>query len=94
MSVVLVYDLRWDALGSSGHPFSVTPSIDRLAAAGPRFANVFVVQSLCSPSRATSLTDLYPHIRGVLDKSLAAPAARHPRRVPRALRVSYRFVGK
>src|SRR5687768_2046499 len=39
---ILVDDLRWDALGCTGHPFSRTPNIDRLAQEGALFRNAFV----------------------------------------------------
>ena len=41
------------------------PHLDRLAASGARFANSFVTNSICSPSRATLLTGQYSHRNGV-----------------------------
>lgn len=61
----LVDDLRWDELGYSGSPVS-TPGIDQLAAEGIQFNNAFVTSSLCSPSRASFLTGMYPHTHGVV----------------------------
>jgi len=66
---VLVDDLRWDALGCTGHPFAKTPNIDRLAKEGALFRNFFVSIPLCSPSRASFLTGQYPHTHGVVDNS-------------------------
>jgi N-acetylglucosamine-6-sulfatase len=63
--VILVDDLRADALGYAGHPFFQSPNIDRLAREGARFDDAFVITSLCSPSRATLLTGLYTHEHGV-----------------------------
>ena len=42
-----------------------TPALDRLASEGIRFRNAFVVQSVCSPSRAAMLTGViaYPIAR-------------------------------
>ena len=58
---VLTDDQRWDQLGSEGHPFLATSNLDRIAAEGVRFANMFVTTSLCSPSRASFLSGLYAH---------------------------------
>ena len=52
-------DHRWDRLGSAGHPFLKTPTLDRLAKEGVRFSNMFVTTSICAASRATILTGLY-----------------------------------
>lgn len=43
-----------------------TPHIDRLAAQGMLFENGYVTQSVCSPSRSTLFTGLYPHQNGQL----------------------------
>ncbi|MGE0757625.1 MAG: sulfatase [Pirellulaceae bacterium] len=67
--VILVDDLRWDDLGCAGHPFARTPHMDRIAAEGARFLNAFAVTPLCSPSRATLLTGLYPHAHGITDNT-------------------------
>ncbi len=64
---ILVDDLRVDSLGCTGHPFSKTPNIDRLAREGATFRNAFVTTPLCSPSRASFLTGLYAHEHGVRD---------------------------
>lgn len=42
-----------------------TPHIDRLAREGVRFSHSFVVNSICTPSRATLLTGQYSHLNGV-----------------------------
>ncbi len=42
-----------------------TPALDRLASEGLRFRNAFVVQSVCSASRAAMLTGVYNHINGI-----------------------------
>ncbi len=62
---ILSDDHRWDAMGNMGHPFIQTPSLDRLAKEGIRFNNAFVTTPLCSPSRASFLTGVYPHRHGV-----------------------------
>jgi len=67
--VVLVDDLRWDEPGCTGHPFSRTPNIDRIANEGARFRNAFCTTPLCSPSRANLLTGLQTRNHGILDNT-------------------------
>lgn len=92
---ILADDHRFDALGCAGHPWLKTPHLDRMAAAGARFANAFVTTSLCSPSRATILTGQYAHAHNVIDNSTVFPAnaATFPKLAQRA---GYRtaFIGK
>ncbi len=49
-------DQRNDTLGCAGHSIVKTPNIDKLAADGVRFENMFVSSSICWVSRATILT--------------------------------------
>ncbi len=60
-------DLAAWAVGAYGNREAVTPNIDRLAAAGARFANAFVATPVCSPSRATYLTGRYAIQHGITD---------------------------
>lgn len=53
------------AISAYGSKVNRTPNIDRLANEGVRFANSFVTNSICTPSRATLLTGQYSHLNGV-----------------------------
>lgn len=64
---VITDDQRWDTLGCTGHPALKTPNIDRIANEGMLFNNFFVCTPLCSPSRASFLTGLYPHRHRVVN---------------------------
>jgi len=92
---ILTDDQRWDQLSCEGHPFLDTPHLDRLAAEGARFANMFVTTSLCSPSRASFLSGLYAHSHGVVNNFTDYPAelASFPRRLQES---GYRtaYIGK
>ena len=57
-------DHRADVLGCAGHAVASTPTLDRLAAAGTRFENMFVTTSICAASRATLLTGLVERTHG------------------------------
>ena len=48
----------------TGGRLNQTPNIDRLAREGVRFDRCFVVNSICTPSRATILTGKYSHLNG------------------------------
>ncbi len=53
------------AISAYGSKINKTPNIDRIASGGMRFANCFVTNSICTPSRAAILTGKYAHINGV-----------------------------
>lgn len=58
------------AIGAyGGHlaPLNPTPTIDALAEQGTRFDNVFVTNSICTPSRASIITGQYSQTNGALD---------------------------
>ncbi len=63
-------DQRYDAMSCAGHPFMLTPNMDRIAKEGVRFKNAFVTLSLCAPSRSCYLTGMYPHKTGVVNNSV------------------------
>ncbi|MBI3942471.1 MAG: sulfatase-like hydrolase/transferase [Chloroflexi bacterium] len=50
--------------GCYGDPIADTPHVDRLAREGAFFEHAYVTQAVCSPSRASILTGLYPHQNG------------------------------
>lgn len=57
-------DHRADVMSCAGHPVAQTPTLDRLAANGTRFENMFVTTSICAASRATLLTGLVERTHG------------------------------
>ena len=74
-NIIFIYtdDQRYDALSvvqaeqgaKARFPWFKTPNLDRLAREGVRFRNAFVINSLCSPSRATYLNGKYNHLNGI-----------------------------
>jgi arylsulfatase A-like enzyme len=55
------------AISAYGSDLIETPNIDRIAEGGIRFANSFVTNSICAPSRAVLLTGKYSHLNGLRD---------------------------
>jgi arylsulfatase A-like enzyme len=55
------------AVGCYGNKEIKTPNLDRLAAEGMRFDNMFCVSPVCSPARASILTGRIPSQHGVHD---------------------------
>ena len=53
----------------SGHPQSITPNLDRLAARGVLFTNAHCAGTMCCPSRASVITGLRPTTTGVYKNS-------------------------
>jgi arylsulfatase A-like enzyme len=62
--IIILDDLNDSVEGFGGHPQARTPNIDRLAQRGVRFLNAANNAPLCSPSRPSMLTGLYPHTTG------------------------------
>jgi len=57
---------RW-AMGAYGNEEIHTPNMDRIADEGAIFSNAITVSPVCSPSRASFLTGLYPTQLGITD---------------------------
>jgi arylsulfatase A-like enzyme len=62
---ILADDLGWRDLGCYGSTFHETPHIDALARRGLRFTQAYAASPLCSPTRASLLTGLYPARLGI-----------------------------
>ncbi len=62
---------RADTLGAYGNRRIHTPNLDRLAAQSVLFENAYVTQSVCTPSRSTILTGLWPHTNGCTANNIA-----------------------
>lgn len=56
-------------LSCYGDPILRTPNLDRLAAESTAFREGYVTQAVCSPSRGSILTGLYPHQNGQIGLS-------------------------
>jgi len=64
--VFIAIDDQNDWIGClGGHPNSLTPHIDKLAASGTLFTNAHCQSPLCNPSRASLMTGLRPDTTGI-----------------------------
>jgi arylsulfatase A-like enzyme len=68
---------RRDAVGAYGNRLIRTPHLDALAQRSVLFEAAYVTQPLCTPSRASLLTGLYPHThRAALNNEPLSPDPR------------------
>ena len=51
---------RYDTIGALGNPHVSTPNIDRLVREGVAFTHAYCQSPICTPSRASFLTGMYP----------------------------------
>ncbi|WP_372634317.1 sulfatase [Fodinibius sp.] len=66
---IMTDDHSYQTLSAYDDRFIETPNIDRIAGEGVKFANSFVGNSICAPSRATLLTGKHSHKNGQIDNS-------------------------
>ena len=64
---------RSDSLGCYGNPIVRTPNIDAIAKQGVRFNRHITPMQICSPSRATMATGLYPRNHQLITNGMALP---------------------
>lgn len=69
-----------------GHPQAKTPNIDRLAKRGTLFRNAHCQAPVCTPSRASMLTGLYPTTTGLYFLQPALEASKVANKRPHLLR--------
>jgi arylsulfatase A-like enzyme len=70
---ILADDLGWRDTSLFGSPFYETPNVERLAARGMTFFQAYAANPLCSPTRASILTGLYPARIGITTPSGHVP---------------------
>lgn len=64
---------RADTMACYGNDDIRTPNLNRLAEGSFVFENAYVSQPVCTPSRATILTGLYPHTSGCTTNNVRLP---------------------
>ncbi len=58
--VILTDDMGFSDIGAFGGDFVPTPGLDRLAAEGTMFTQYYSASPICSPSRTSILTGMFP----------------------------------
>ena len=90
---ILADDVGVNDLALYGSKFFETPNIDRLAERGIKFTQAYSASPLCSPTRASILSGLFPArigitapdchlVKSVLDKHLVASASSKQKALP------------
>jgi arylsulfatase len=64
---------RYDTMAAYGNHRIETPNLDRLASESVVFERAYVTQSVCTPSRSSIMTGLYPHSNGCLENNIPLP---------------------
>ena len=66
-NIIIVNPDQWrgDMLGYLGYPAAKTPNLDQIIKKdGVAFTNAFSQATVCTPSRCSFMTGLYPHVHG------------------------------
>ncbi len=61
---------RYDSMAVYGNDFIKVPNMDKLSEQSAVFKKTYVTQAVCTPSRATMITGLYPHSHGLVTNNL------------------------
>jgi arylsulfatase A-like enzyme len=72
-SLLFIYtdEQRFDTLAAYGNSRIQMPNLNRLAAQSTVFEQAYVTQPVCTPSRSSLLTGLYPHTSGCTRNNIA-----------------------
>jgi len=64
---------RADTLAVHGNPIIQAPNLNNLASESFVFENAYVSQPVCTPSRSTVMTGLWPHTSGCVENNIPLP---------------------
>jgi arylsulfatase A-like enzyme len=79
---ILADDLGWRDTTLYGSKYYETPNIDQLAKRGVRFDQAYAAAPICSPTRASILTGLYPARIGIIQPECHLPQVILEQKVP------------
>lgn len=78
---ILADDLGWADIEPYGSKFHETPNLKRLADRSMRFTNFYSASPLCSPTRSSILTGLYPARTGITAPNCHLPQVQLEKRL-------------
>ncbi len=78
---ILADDLGWADLAPYGSTFHDTPNLSRLAERSVRLTQYYTASPLCSPTRSSILTGLYPARTGITSPACHLPAVQLEKRL-------------
>ena len=64
---------RADTMAAYGNDWIDTPNLNRLADSSFVFENAYVSSPICTPSRSTQMTGLWPHTNGCIKNNIPLP---------------------
>jgi len=64
---------RADTMAAYGNPRIEMPNLNRLASESAIFDQAYVTQPVCTPSRSSIMTGLYPHTNGCIENNRPLP---------------------
>ena len=77
---------RFDTIGALGNPHVHTPNLDRFVAQSVAFTHAYCQSPICTPSRASFLTGMYPsRVHNARNGNAVVPSETADRLVTRAL---------
>ena len=65
---------RYDTMAAYGNHKIEMPNLNRMASQSVVFDRAYVTQSVCTPSRSSIMTGLYPHTNGCIENNIPLPA--------------------
>ena len=71
--LVITDQQRYDTIHAAGQEAVQTPNLDRLAGEGVLFSHAYCTCPMCSPSRASILSGLFPHTHGMVSNHQGRP---------------------
>ncbi len=80
---------RFDTIGALGNPHVHTPNLDRFVAEGVAFTHAYCQSPICTPSRASFLTGMYPSAIHANGNSVAHFADARPLVTKRLVEAGY-----